>query len=198
MSQFLRIGPSILLSGLSLGAQETSPIPSRFYVGLTVGSQHTEVEVTGQTARASLDRGTATIIGGMRFGPTWGGELGLHFLGGYPAGTTTDAYGTAEWTRQVHGISLTGTGQVHLGRRVALYGQAGVMFWSAEPRSQEHGWATITDGRDHGRSGGTPLLAAGLDFTLSTHWDLRVEASVADRIMDARMTRASAGFIYRF
>ena len=196
MSQALRTNLTILICGLSLGAQNAPP--TRFYVGLTVGSQHSDVPLPGQTGRTSLDRGTVAIIGGLRFGPTWGGEMGLHFLGGYPAGTTTDAYGTIDWTREVHGLSLTGTGQVHLGRRVALYGQAGLMFWSSEPRTNGGGWATITDGRDHGRSGETPLLAAGLDFTLSPHWGLRVEASVADRIMDARMTRGSAGFIYRF
>ena len=198
MSLHLRTSSSILLCGLSLGAQGTAPDAGRFYVGLTVGSQRTDIVRPGQTTRTPLERGTAAIIGGMRFGPTWGGELGLHVLGGYPAGTTTDAYGTTDWKRQVHGLSLTGTGQVHLGRRVALYGQAGVMLWSAEPRSHESGWVTVTDGRDHSRNGGTPLLAAGLDLALGAHWDFRLEASVADRIMDARMTRASAGVIYRF
>jgi len=187
----------ILLCSLSLGAQETSPIPSRFYVGITGGSQHTEVVRPGQEAQTPLDRGTAALIGGMRLSSTWGGELGLHVLGGYPAGTTTDASGTTGWERQVHGLSLAGTGRVPLGQRVALYGQAGVMFWSAEPRAHQSGWITVSDGNDRSRSGGTPLLAAGLDFALSAYWDLRVEASVADRILDARMTRVSVGFLYR-
>ncbi|WP_243304959.1 outer membrane beta-barrel protein [Geothrix oryzisoli] len=188
----------ILLCSLSLGAQEAFPSSARLYVGFTVGSQHTEVARTGQAGLTPLDRGTLGLLTGATFGPTWGAELGFHFLGRYPAGSSTDAYGTIDWEREVHGLSFTGTARVQLGRRVALYGQAGLMFWSAEPRSHQNGWASVTDGRDRGRSGGTPLLATGLDFSLGQSWDLRLEASVADRILEARMTRCAAGFIYRF
>ena len=188
----------ILLFSLNLGAQEGPPSPARLYVGCTVGSQHTEVARADQAVLTPLDRGTLGLLAGATFGPTWGAELGFHFLGRYPAGSSTDANGTIDWERQVHGLSFTGTARVPLSRRVALYGQAGLMVWSAEPRSQQSGWATVTDGKDRGRSGGTPLLAAGLDFNLAQHWDLRLEVSVADRILDARMTRGAAGFLYRF
>jgi len=188
----------ILLCSLSLGAQEAPPSSPRLYVGFTVGSQHTEVARTGQAGLTPLNRGTLGLLTGATFGPTWGAEMGFHFLGRYPADSSTDTYGTIDWEREVHGLSLTGTARVQLARWVALYGQAGLMFWSAEPRSHQYGWATVTDGRDHRRSGGTPLLAAGLDLNLGQHWDLRLEASVADRILDARMTRGGVGFIYRF
>lgn len=188
----------IVLCSLCLGAQEGPPSPARLYVGFTVGSQHTKVARTDQAGLTPLNRGTLGLLAGVTFGPTWGAELGFHFLGRYPAGSSTDAYGTIDWEREVHGLSFTGTARLRLGRRVALYGQAGLMFWSAEPRSQQSGWATVTDGRDHGRSGGTPLLAAGLDFNLGRHWDLRLEASMADRILEARMTRGGVGFNYRF
>ncbi|WP_257305061.1 porin family protein [Geothrix campi] len=198
MSRSIRTSLGILLCGLSLGAQEAPWPPTRLYVGLTAGSQRTEATLPGQASPTSLERGTVAILCGVRFGPTWGGEMGFHFLGSYPAGTTTDAFGTIDWERDVHGLSFTGTAQLPLGRRGALYGQAGLMFWSSEPRSHGSGWATYTDGRDHGRSGGTLMVAAGLDITLVQHWGLRLEVSVADRILDARMTRSSAGFIYRF
>lgn len=193
-----RLSFLILLCSLSLGAQVGAPVPVRPYVGFTVGSQHTEVARADQAGLTPLDRGTLGLLAGATFGPTWGAELGFHFLGRFPAGSTTDAYGTVDWEREVHGLSLTGTAQVRLGRRVALYGQAGLMIWSAEPRSRQSGWATVTDGRDQGRSGGTPMLAAGLDLSLGQHWDLRLEASVANRILDARMSRGAVGFLYRF
>ena len=59
---FLRIGPSILLCGLSLGAQETSPIPSRFYVGLTLGSEDFALAV-GEGKIQLLRVGARRLVG---------------------------------------------------------------------------------------------------------------------------------------
>ena len=92
-----RLSFLILLCSLSLGAQVGAPVPVRPYVGFTVGSQHTEVARADQAGLTPLDRGTLGLLAGATFGPTWGAELGFHFLGRFPAGSTTDAYGTVDW-----------------------------------------------------------------------------------------------------
>jgi opacity protein-like surface antigen len=194
----LRAIPPLLLCALHLVAQETGVPRLRLYTGLTFGTQHTQVEVPADGSTTSLQRSTLSILGGFEYGATWGGELGIHFLGSYPAGSTTDAFGTTEWTREVNGMSLAGTARLPLGRRVALVGRAGVLFWSTQARSSGDGWITVTDGRDSGRSGGTPLLGAGLQVDLTRNWVLRLDGETLVRVLDARMTRWSGGFVYRF
>ncbi len=189
---------SALLAGSTLAAQE-NPFPRpHTYFGITLGTARTQQESASQGGRTPLNLTTLSLLGGVEYGRFWGGELGFHFLGDYPAGTSTDVYGTTQWTREVSGFSFAGTGRLHLGRRVALVGRAGVMFWSSRPRSSGNGWVTVTDGRDSGRSGGTPLLGSALQVDLTPAWVLRFDAEVLDRVMDARMTRWSAGFAYRF
>jgi opacity protein-like surface antigen len=188
----------ILFCGLRLDGQEVATPRVHFYTGLTFGTQHTEVEGPVGGEMRPIQRSTLSILGGLEFGPIWGGELGFHFFGSYPAGSTTDAYGTTDWSREVDGLSLAGTARLALGRRVALVGRAGVMFWSSQARSSGGGWVTVTDGRDPGRSGGTPLLGAGLQVDLTSHWVLRLDGETLARVMDARVTRWSGGFAYRF
>lgn len=198
LARFLRALTPILLGGLALGAQEAGTPRVHLYIGLTFGTQQTQVESPVDGSMASLRRSTLSILGGFEYGPTWGGELGFHFLGSYPAGTTTDAYGTTAWTRELTGLSLAATARLPLGQRVALVGRVGVLYWSTPSRSNDNGWASVTDGRDSSRSGGTLQLGAGLQVDLTRNWVLRFEGETLARVLDARMTRWSGGFVYRF
>lgn len=197
LASSLRTLLPLLLCGLHLGAQEVGVPRLHLYTGLSLGTLQTRVEVPADSSTTSLQRSTLSILAGFEYGPTWGGELGFHFLGSYPAGSTIDAFGTKEWRREMNGMSLAATARLPLGRRVALVGRGGVLFWSTQARSSGD-WVTYTDGRDSGRSGGTPLLGAGLQVDLTRNWVLRLDGETLARVLDARMTRWSGGFVYRF
>jgi len=72
------------------------------------------------------------------------------------------------------------------------------MFWSSQSRSESNGWTTVTDGRDPGQSGGTPLLGVGLQVNITRGGVLRLDADTLERVMEARMNRLTAGVAYRF
>lgn len=190
---------AVLLAALPLAGQAPPPTAPRIYTGLLIGSQHSTPADPAQQDEGSLRRTTVAMVGGGTFTRYLGGEFGFHFLGDYPAGTSLDFGGNlVSWKREVSGITLLGMVRLPLGRRVGLYGQVGPLFWFARARSYGNNWITYTDGHDSQRSGGTLMATLGLDVDLTPHMTLRLEAGAVDRVMDARMSRAAAGLLYRF
>lgn len=187
----------LLALGTPLAGQPSPgplPAPARAYLGLLLGSQHTEGAWASAGETRTFDRGTASVVVGATFGRAWGGEVGIHYLGDFPAG---DAAGYPDWFRQVRGISAVGTLRLPLGRRAALVPQAGALFWVSDSRS--HGnWGIYTDARDPQRSGTALLTGLALDLDLGVRWGLRLEAGRADKVLSGRMTRLSAGALLRF
>ncbi len=187
---------AILLTGATLTSAvladtEAVNITTDWYLGVEIGSSYFDNGGNPGSVDSMDHRLGGSVFAGLYLNDYFGLETGITYLG-----TARANYAQSSVTGSTSLIELAGTFRYELTPRLNTYAKAGSAVWFSDS-SQSHGGPSFDE------SGLAPLFAAGLEYSFSNDFAIRVQYQYVHGIgnsdigeFDSHFT--SLGFSWRF